>query len=77
MGVTDEVRNGLEEAEEMDMDKAIEAGHDRAKAVFGDKYDKDKADKIMAGLSKKIKDGEIKAGNTKTAIAVMANAFRG
>ena len=78
MALANEVLDKVKEANDVkvDIEKAKKAGHDAAKDIFGDEYDKEKADATVNGMAKKMKDGTLKPKDTEDAIQIMVNAFR-
>ena len=76
--LADEVLEMLPVVEaEIDWDGVKKAANDAAKDIFGDKLDQALTDKTINGMIKKIKDGEIKAGDTEDAVQIVINAMRG
>ncbi len=76
--IVDKVKDGLDVAEAKDTiawPDVVSAGHDAAKKMFGGKYDKTKANGVVNGMIKRMKDGDTKVTCTGDACKVVANAF--
>jgi len=77
MSIVKEVREKLNEAQSIEWPLVVKAGHDKAKSLFGDKYDKTKANGVINNMIKNMKDGDPKVKTTKEASGIVCNCFRG
>lgn len=74
-----DLREKLDEAKSTSIDwpEVVKAGHEKAKTLFGDKYDKTKANGVINNMIKNMKDGDPSVKTTKEASGIVCNCFKG